>query len=102
VRILPELVKHNDIRDRINVARTLPEFQEIVDSCSLLLRESEKASVNYDMETWYARHRNPTLMHSGRVASSALNTARGGLIYQGQDQTSEDDGIGLGDIFGRF
>ena len=79
--------------------RILPE---LVDSCSLLLRESEKTSVNYDMETWYARHRNPTLMHSGRVASSALNTARGGLIYQGQDQTSEDDGIGLGDIFGRF
>jgi len=102
--------KHTELRDSINVAKFLPEFQAIVDSCKLIVSQSENCEFHYDDKnlTWYSRHRNPAHAHSGRVSNSAsrLNTSRNGLIYTcgaEEEDISEiytDDGIGLEAMFG--
>jgi len=90
--------KNTQLRDAINVARELTEFQDICDSCSRMIQLPENSIVNYDGETWYSRHRNPSHMHRGRVASQkdTLNTSWSGLIYSAEDH---EDGVGLDQMF---
>jgi len=101
--------KNTALRDSINVAKEIHEFQDIVDSCHSYAELPENAEVDFDQESWYSRHRNPAHMHSGRVANTEkINTSRFGLIYEkegdchggGRTDEDEDGGIGLGAMFG--